>query len=173
MREIVIRNFRGMIYLQATLLNWRHLDWRFRFKVESVRSFIIVQLSIKYKALNCSLLLLIAVPRQSGSCSLNQLDVALWDAIDDNFYGALKLILEGCTLVVLVHELFHLDLSLGLLPLLSLRPLNHLEEFLFLFSHDLLDLIVDCGLVILDVPFGDNVNTGAILKLVVLMPMRG
>jgi hypothetical protein len=28
-------------------------------------------------------------------------------------------------------------------------------------------------LVILDVPFGDNVNTGAILKLVVLMPMRG
>lgn len=170
--EIVIRNFRNMIYLQATLLNWWHLDWRFCFKVESVRSFIVVQLSIKYKALNCTLLLVIAVPRQSGSCSLNQLDVALRDAINYNFDGALKLILEGCTLVVLVHELFHLDLSLSFLPLLSLRPLNQLEEFLFLFSHDLLDLIVDCRLVILDMPFGHNVNTGAILQLIVLMPLR-
>jgi len=89
-----------------------------------VRSFNVVQLSIKYKALNCAFLLLIAVPRQSGSCSLNQLDVALWYAIDDNFDGTLKLILKGCTLVVLVHELLHLDLSLGFLPLLSLRPLN-------------------------------------------------
>lgn len=171
--EIVIRNFRNMIYLQATLLNWWHLDWRFRFKVEIVISFIVIQLSIKYKALNCALLLFIAVPCQSWSCSLNQLDVALRDAIDDDFDGALKLILEGCTLVVLVHELLDLDLSLGFLPLFSLRPLNQLEEFLFLFSHDLLDLIVDCGLVILDMPFGDNVNTGAILQLVVLMPLRG
>jgi hypothetical protein len=28
-------------------------------------------------------------------------------------------------------------------------------------------------LVIFDMPFGDNVNTGAILQLVVLMPLRG
>lgn len=118
-------------------------------------------------------MLVIAVPRQSGSCSLNQLNVALWGAIDDNFDWALKLLLEGCTLVILIHELFHLYLSQGFLSLLSLRPLNQLEEFLFLFSHDLLDLIVDCRLVILDMPFGDNVNTGAILQLVVLMPLRG
>ena len=116
-------------------------------------------------------MLFIAVPRQSRRCSLNQLDVALWFAIDNHLDGALKLILEGCTLVVLVHELFHLDLRLGLLPLLSLRPLNQLEEFLFLFSHDLLDLIVDCGLVILDVPFGDNIHTWAILNLIMLMPL--
>jgi hypothetical protein len=163
----------GMIYLQATLLHWWHLYWRFRFKIKSVRSFIVVHLSIKYKAINCALLLFIAVPRQSGSSPLNQLDVTLRCTIDYHLDGALKLILEGCTLVVLVHELFHLDLRLGFLALLSLCPLNQLEEFLFLFSHDLLDLIVDCGLVILDVPFCDNINAGAILHLVVLMPLRG